>query len=269
MIWSPAEQLPRAELRRLQLERLRATFDVEIDSLERGRGAPVHRQVPAPRGLSLRPAARARRVARAIARVERDARQADGCRVHARRSRRLDRADGALHDDGRRSARHARAQREHVRPVHGRPRLPPGRRADRGAGPAGLRRLHRAAGVAPPGPRRAGARLDALVCTRDRAGRGRRGHRSRDPEARARPVRRRALDRRVARGDRAGAARPTGRQLLRAVGDVRPGRRDRVPRGARRPARPRGPLPRRSRRPGDRGAARTRASRASSSSRRC
>jgi phenylacetate-CoA ligase len=35
VIWSPAEQLPRAELRTLQLERLRTTFGVEIDSLER------------------------------------------------------------------------------------------------------------------------------------------------------------------------------------------------------------------------------------------
>ena len=35
MIWSRAERLPRAELRRLQLERLRTTFDVELDSLER------------------------------------------------------------------------------------------------------------------------------------------------------------------------------------------------------------------------------------------
>jgi phenylacetate-CoA ligase len=34
VIWSPAEQLPRSELRGLQLERLRATFGVEIDSLE-------------------------------------------------------------------------------------------------------------------------------------------------------------------------------------------------------------------------------------------
>ena len=34
MIWSPAEQLPRPELRALQLERLRATFEVELDSLE-------------------------------------------------------------------------------------------------------------------------------------------------------------------------------------------------------------------------------------------
>ncbi|MGZ8701621.1 MAG: phenylacetate--CoA ligase family protein [Gaiellaceae bacterium] len=34
MIWSDAEQLPRAELRQLQFERLRATFDVELDSLD-------------------------------------------------------------------------------------------------------------------------------------------------------------------------------------------------------------------------------------------
>ena len=34
MIWSAAEQLPRAELRALQLARLRATFGLELDSLE-------------------------------------------------------------------------------------------------------------------------------------------------------------------------------------------------------------------------------------------
>ncbi len=34
VIWSPAEQLPRAELRALQLERLRATFGLELDSLD-------------------------------------------------------------------------------------------------------------------------------------------------------------------------------------------------------------------------------------------
>ncbi len=33
MIWSPAEQLPRPELQALQLERLRLTFGVELDSL--------------------------------------------------------------------------------------------------------------------------------------------------------------------------------------------------------------------------------------------
>jgi phenylacetate-CoA ligase len=35
VIWSPAEQLPRAELEALQLERLGATFGLELDSLER------------------------------------------------------------------------------------------------------------------------------------------------------------------------------------------------------------------------------------------
>ena len=34
MIWSPAEQLPRTELEALQLERLRATFGLDVDSLE-------------------------------------------------------------------------------------------------------------------------------------------------------------------------------------------------------------------------------------------
>jgi phenylacetate-CoA ligase len=34
LIWSPAEKLPRAELRSLQLERLRAAFGLELDSLE-------------------------------------------------------------------------------------------------------------------------------------------------------------------------------------------------------------------------------------------
>jgi phenylacetate-CoA ligase len=34
VIWSPAEQLPRAELRKLQLERLRSAFGVELESVE-------------------------------------------------------------------------------------------------------------------------------------------------------------------------------------------------------------------------------------------
>jgi phenylacetate-CoA ligase len=40
VIWSPAEQLPRGELRALQLERLRATFGVELDSLDQLGGLP-------------------------------------------------------------------------------------------------------------------------------------------------------------------------------------------------------------------------------------
>ena len=34
MIWDRAEQLPREELRALQLERLRSTFGVEVGSLD-------------------------------------------------------------------------------------------------------------------------------------------------------------------------------------------------------------------------------------------
>ena len=40
MIWSRAEQLPRAELRALQLERLRTAFGLELDSLEQVAGLP-------------------------------------------------------------------------------------------------------------------------------------------------------------------------------------------------------------------------------------
>ena len=40
MIWSPAEQLPRTELQALQLERLRATFGLELDSLDQVAGLP-------------------------------------------------------------------------------------------------------------------------------------------------------------------------------------------------------------------------------------
>ena len=70
---------------------------------------------------------------------------------------------------------------------------------------------HGTPGDAPPRPRRSGARLDALVRARDRAGRAGRGDRPGDAEARARPVRRRALD--------GGAAREIERALpgLRAV----------------------------------------------------
>ena len=41
VIWDPVEQLPREELRALQLERLRATFGVDVGSLERCARAAV------------------------------------------------------------------------------------------------------------------------------------------------------------------------------------------------------------------------------------
>jgi phenylacetate-CoA ligase len=40
LIWSPAEKLPRTELRNLQLERLRVTFGIELGSLEEVAGLP-------------------------------------------------------------------------------------------------------------------------------------------------------------------------------------------------------------------------------------
>ena len=64
------------------------------------------------------------------------------------RPRHVDRADGALHDDGRRPARDADPQRQQLWAVHRRPRVPSGRRADRRDGAAGVGRLHGAAGDA-------------------------------------------------------------------------------------------------------------------------
>ena len=46
VIWSAAEQLPRAELHRLQLERLRATFGLELDSLEQVAELPFTTKSP-------------------------------------------------------------------------------------------------------------------------------------------------------------------------------------------------------------------------------
>ena len=269
MIWDPVERLPREALRELQLERLRATFQLDVESLDDVAELPFTDQVRVARGLPVRAAARAGGVARAAARVERNARHAHGRRLHARRPRCVDRADGPLHDDGRRPARDAHPQREHVRPVHRRPRLPPGCGADRRAGAAGVRRLHHAAGDAAAGARRAGADRDAVVRARDRADRARRRGRPDASEARARAVRRRGLDRGTARGDRARAARHPRGQLLRPVGDVRARRRRGVPGGPRRAARARGSLPRRGDRSRHRRSGRAKASRGSSCSRRC
>ena len=67
--------------------------------------------------------------ARPRPRLERHPRQADRRRLHPRRPRDLDRADGALHVDGRRAGRDDDPQRQWLRAVHRRPRLPPGRGA--------------------------------------------------------------------------------------------------------------------------------------------
>ena len=115
MIWSPVERLPREELRALQLARLRTTFELDLDSLDDVAELPFTEQVRSC----------ARRIPFGLLRVP----VASLARLHAssgthgkptvvgytrRRPRRVDRADGPLHDDGGRAARDARPQREHA-----------------------------------------------------------------------------------------------------------------------------------------------------------
>ena len=63
VIWDPVEQLPREELRALQLERLRATFGVDVRSLD-DVAAAVHVEGRPARGVPVRAAARSGQVAR-------------------------------------------------------------------------------------------------------------------------------------------------------------------------------------------------------------
>ena len=172
------------------------------DSLDDLARRPVRPQDRPARELSVRSARGPARGARARPGLERQPRQADRRRIHARRPRDLDRADGALDDDGRRAPRDADPQRQRLRPVHGRARLPPGRRADRRHRGPGVGRLHRAPGDAAARSRRAGARRDPVVLARDRPGAAGCRRRPGDAAARARAVRRRAVDRGTADRDR-------------------------------------------------------------------
>ncbi len=254
------DRAPRAELEALQeraLARDGPARPAHAARRARPRRRPradrpaVHGQGRPARALPAGPAGGPARHAAPDPRVQRLTRAPDRRGLHAGRPRRVDRGDGALHGDGRRQARHGRPQRLRLRPVHRRSRLPPGRRADRGAHDPGLRRRHRAPGAAPEGPPGPGPVLHALVRAPHRPGPARSRDRQGGAGAGDRAVRRRALDRGDARPDR-GRARADSPQPLRALGDRRPGRRRRMPRGARRPARPGGPLPRRGRRSRDR-----------------
>ncbi len=282
-IWDPVESLPREQLRALQLERLRAVVTRvlerqpavaaqlaaagvssadELRSLDDLSRLPFSLKSSLREKLPVRPDDGAARGAGATARVERHARQAHGGGLHARRPRQLDRVDGPLHDHRRRAAGDADPQRQQLRPVHRRPRLPSGRRADRRDRAPSVGRLQRAAGAAAARPRRPGAGLHPLVRAGDRAGGARRGHRAVRASARDRPVWRRALERRAARRDR-GRAGPERDEPLRPLGDVRArgGRRVRDRPG--RAARAGGPLPGGGDRPRQRrGAARGRGGRA-------
>src|SRR5262249_11428185 len=100
-----------------------------------------------------------------------------------------------------------------------------------------------AAGDAAARLRSAGAGGDAVLLARDRRGGARGGYRPGVAEARARPLRRRAVDRGAPRADRARASGGEGRELLRAVRDVRTRRGGGVLGGSRWASRARGPLP--------------------------
>ena len=162
-------------------------------------------------------------------RLERHARQADRRRLHPRRPRELDRADGALHDDGRRRPGDGDPQRQRLRAVHRRPRLSSGRRADR-------RHRRARSPAASPRARRCCCATSAPRCSsrrRPTRSRSRRPCSTRAPGPRALQLQLGLFGgepwtEEHARRDRA-SARAEGGQLLRAVGDVRPGRGRRVP----------------------------------------
>ena len=272
--------MPRERLAALQLERLRAT--IGADPRARPAAGPAAARRPGsarprtsralddlarlpftvkadlrdhyPFGLLAVP--REEVVARP--RLERDARQADRRRLHARRPGDLGRGDGAHLRARRRAAGDGRPQRLRLRPLHRRARLPLRRRADGLHGRPDVGRRHAAAGHDAARPRRRGALRDAVVRAAHRPGARRGGGSAGRAAAEGRPVRRRAVDRADAGGAR-GAARAARDQLLRAVRDRRAGRGGRVRGGAGRRARAGGPLPGRGRRPGERPAAAGRA----------
>ena len=96
-----------------------------------------------------------------------------------------------------------RPQRQRLRALHRRARLPPGRRAARRDGRPGLGRLHRRArSTLLRDLRRPGALRHPVLRAAHRPGAARRRHRPRRPRARGRPLRRRAVDRGDARAAR-------------------------------------------------------------------
>ena len=109
-----------------------------VRSLDDLRRPAVHAQERPARPLPVRAVRRAARGGRTHPRLLGHDGQADGRRVHARRRRTLRRGLRALPRAGRRRARDDAAQRQRLRALHRRPRLPLRRRAPRHDGRAGL-----------------------------------------------------------------------------------------------------------------------------------
>ena len=219
----PIEIASRDEIAALQLKRLKCTLRHVYDNVPHYRkkfdAAGVHpdtsttladlakfpftTKAGSARQLSLRAVRRAARADRARARLLRHHRQADRRRLYQRRHRDVGRRGRALDPRRRRPARHEAAQRLWLRPVHRRPR-PALRRGAAGLHHhPGLGRHDRAAGAADRRLRARHHHGDAVL----HAGDPRRvpppGHRPARDLAQSRHLRRRALDRRHARRDRA------------------------------------------------------------------
>ena len=150
---------------------------------------------------------------------------------------------------GVRPRRH-RAQRLRLRALHRRARRALRRRAARGDRDPDLGRQHQAPDHDHAGLRRHGAHLHALLRAEPRRDDPGAGRRPRFAQAARGHLRRRAVVRGDAQGDREEAA-PHGARHLRPHRDHRPRGGDGVPREAG-AARLRGPLPRRGHRPGHR-----------------
>ena len=165
----------------------------------------LHRQERPARRLSLRHVRHPARAVRARPRLERHDRPADGGRLFGEGHRDLGRPDGALALRRRRPAGRHHPQCLRLRPVHRRAGRALRRRAARLHGGADVGRLRRAAGPADPRVRRTGRADDAVLHAGDRRRVRAPGHRPARHRDAHRHLRRRAVDRGHAAGDRAAA----------------------------------------------------------------
>ena len=238
-----AERASRDEIMALQTKRLawslkhaydnvahyKKAFDaagvhpVRFQTALRSRQVPVHGEDRPSRQLSLQHVRGAARKAGPRPRFLRHDRQADRGRIYPGRYRHLGRRDGALDPRRRRAHGHDHAQRLWLRPVHRRARRALRRRKARLYGGAGVRRHDRAAGATDQRFQARHHHGDAELHAGDPRRVQAAGPRSAQIVTEVRHLRRRALDQRDARRDRAGLRHGCHRHL-RPVGSDRPRR---------------------------------------------
>ena len=230
----------------------------DLKELVRPAEISLHHQERPAGEFSLRHVRRADGQDRAHPCVVRHHRQADRGRLHQARHPDLGRRLRAQHFRERRTARHEDARGVRLRAVHRRARPALRRREARLPGDSGVGRHDRAPGEADRRFRARDDRRDAELHAGDPRRVPRAGRRSGEIVAADRHLRRRAVDQRDARRDRADLRHACDRHLRPLRGD-RAGRRERMRRDQGRPARLGGSLLSRDHRPGDRrGAARRR-----------